>query len=262
MDILSTTLKEQQSQSFVAFFLSDMHLSPQNPDHIQRLEGFVDEVLHLPQPVKIFFLGDVFDLWVGTASPVKTLVQPLLQKLKSLQDRGGEVFFFEGNHDLHLDIYFAKRWRFQVVKDSWQGELAGFKVCLEHGDLFDPEDTGYLFLRKFLRKAWVRFLLLNIIPDFVINRVGTYFSKQSSKNTKYKPTASQDREDQTEHKLKNYAASKHAAGIDVFICGHTHQRNSFELSPQKLLINLGTWQDQAPKVLGLTFDQTFMFLDC
>lgn len=263
MDLPITTLKEQQGQSFVAFFLSDLHLSPQSPEHITKLEVFVDEVLELKQSVKIFFLGDVFDLWVGTASPVKLQVQSLLQKLKRLQDEyDSEVFFFEGNHDLHLDVYFQKKWGFQVIKESWHGDLSGLKVHLEHGDLFDPDDKGYLFLRRFLRKSWVRFLLVHIIPDVVIHKVGNFFSQQSSKNTKHTGlnNMSKEREQDIENKLKSYATQKLNQGADVFICGHTHKRNFFELSPQKRLINLGTWQGQPPQVLGLLENQNMIWL--
>lgn len=261
MNLPVTTFKEQQGQSFVAFFLSDLHLSPQNPDHIDRLESFVDEVLKLGHPVKLFFLGDVFDLWVGTASPVKTQVQGLLQKLKTLQaEHGGEVFFFEGNHDLHLDVYFEKKWGFRVVKTFWQGDLAGLQVHLEHGDLFDPEDKGYLFLRRFLRKPWVRFLLTKVIPDFVINKVGNFFSKQSSKSTKNTHAISEAHQAIVDEKLNAYAQGYHQNGVDVFICGHTHQRCAKVLETQKTLINLGTWQGQAPQVLGLLENKQFTWI--
>lgn len=259
MNLPTTTFKEQQSERFVAFFLSDLHLSPHNQDHIDQLEGFIDDVLALSYPVKLFFLGDVFDLWVGTASPVEKQVQSLLGKLKSLQDQGGQVYFFEGNHDLHLDVYFEKKWNFSVVKDHWQGDIAGLKVRLEHGDLFDPDDKGYLFLRRFLRKSWVRFLLIYLIPDPVINGVGNFFSQQSSKNTKNKHTVSSAQQSKVEEKLKAYATLRNETdGLDLLICGHTHNQNLYQL-PSGQLINLGTWQDNKPKALALTENQNTLW---
>lgn len=252
MNIPITTFKEQQGQDFVAFFLSDLHLSMAHPEKIQRLENWIQSLLKQNVKPKVFFLGDVFDLWVGFSSPVKKQVQGLLSKLKQLQDQGGEVYFFEGNHDIHLKPYFQKKWGFKVVPDDWQAELAGLKFQLEHGDLFDPNDKGYIFLRQFLRNPAIRLLLLYLIPGFVINFVGNYFSKKSSKTTrKYSGSHSKSIQD----KLNAYAKHKLDQGHDVFICGHTHirQAQSYE---NKTVINLGSWlTSETAKDLILAYDK-------
>lgn len=250
---------EQQGKNFVAFFLSDLHLRNSALDDISVLENFIAYLKKVNSQATIYFLGDIFDFWFGPASPVKKEVTNLINSLNEYNQKYGAVIFFEGNHDVHLTDYFQK-FGFQVIKDYKIIEVQNKKIILEHGDLFNPDDKKYLFLRRFLRKSWMRILALYIVPSFITAGIGYYFSNLSSKSTKIRSNEKSDRIKKT---FIEYAEKRLIElNADIFIAGHTHERLSIETNilTQNLnvknkddevlktkttqIINLGSWFDQ------------------
>ncbi len=234
---------EQQGQNFAAFFLSDIHLRNECPEDIKTLEIFIDHLISIQSKADIYFLGDIFDFWFGFATPVKKQVQSLLLKLSHYNKSQGQVVFFEGNHDVHLSAYFNKL-GFDVVQDSKVIQIQNQKVVLEHGDLFNPEDKMYLFLRRFLRQNWVRILGLYIVPSFITSSIGFYFSNPTAKITKVR---SQKVSESIRQKFLKHALQRlNDTDADVFIAGHTHERVSAEVklhNKKAQVINLGSWFD-------------------
>jgi UDP-2,3-diacylglucosamine hydrolase len=247
---------EQQGQNFVAFFLSDIHLRPECPEDIQRLENFIDQLIKEKSKSQLYFLGDIFDFWFCNASPAKKVTLPLLLKLNEYNKNNGSVVFFEGNHDVHLYRSFTKKYGFEVVPNQKVITLLNQKVVLEHGDLFNPEDGKYLFLRKFLRQPWLRFIGTFIVPSFITAAIGDFFSHKSSKFTKVRSEfASQD----IKRKFIVYAESQLAIhNADVFIAGHTHER-LIQPENNKTIINTGSWFDHK-WVLALSADGQYAFV--
>lgn len=257
--ITATNFYEQQNENFVAFFLSDLHLRKNVPEDIVRLEKFVDDLLEKKAKAKLYFLGDVFDFWFGQASPIKAQVSSLLKKLSVYNQNLGEVVFFEGNHDIHLAYSLKTKFGFEVVPERKIVEFHNQKIILEHGDLFDPEDTGYLFLRSFLRKSWVKFLIIYLIPSFIVSAVGDFFSRQSSKTTKVR---SEEKTKRIQEKSLKYGiAQLQKYHADVFISGHVHERLFFQ-DPQthQQIINTGSWFDHK-WILGLNVRGHYQFFE-
>ncbi len=259
---------EQQGKNFVAFFLSDLHLRNSNLKDIVVLEKFIDHLKKSNSKATIYFLGDIFDFWFGPASPVKNEVQSLINNLSDYNKKYGQVIFFEGNHDVHLSDYFNK-FGFGVVKDHKVIEIMDKKIVLEHGDMFNPNDHKYLFLRRFLRKSWMRILALYIVPSFITAGIGYYFSNVSSKSTKIR---SSEKSERIKNTFVEYAEKRLIElNADIFIAGHTHERMNIEkdvkvegLKTQNIesevleikrtqIINLGSWFDQKT-LLGISSD--------
>ncbi len=248
-------LYKQQGQSFVAFFMSDLHLRGAKSEDIERLVNFVDYLNNINSNAQLFLVGDIFDFWFGDASPVKAKSKILLEKLSRYNKENSEVIFFEGNHDVHLFKSLTERYGFEVVPERKIVEINNKKIVLEHGDLFDPEDKNYLFLRRFLRKNWLKFLSHKIVPDFIVAGIGYYFSKQSSKTTKVR---SNEKSRIVKNKFRSYANRQlKIFSADVFIAGHTHER-LMETHDQKTVINLGSWFDEK-WILGLDKQGEFQF---
>lgn len=239
--------------------MSDLHLSGESLENIQMLEKFIDHLLTTKSKANLYFLGDIFDFWFGKASPSKKITENLINKLNQYNQTQGKVIFFEGNHDIHLKEWFSKKYNFEVVPEQKQEVLLNQKFILEHGDFFDPEDKGYLFLRKFLRRSWVKFLFVNLTPAFVVSYVGDFFSKLSSKKTKIR---SEEKSLRIKNKFLIYAESqlqKHQA--QVFIAGHTHERMmSIDYVNNHTIINLGSWFDKK-WILGLCKIRGLKFLN-
>ncbi len=107
----------------------------------------------------------------------------------------------------------------------------------------DPDDTGYLFLRWFLRTAPVR-LLLRWLPGAFISRLGdraSATSRQYTSNTK--TIAPVD----AVLKIRAHAEKVHAENpFDLIISGHVHVRDDCRLSSENgefRSVNLGSWLD-------------------
>lgn len=208
--------------------------------------SLLDQLIASP-PAAFVLLGDIFDLWVGRHAYFLEKHAELLEKLDQLAAKGCEIHYFEGNHDLYLSRYFGKKQGYFVHPNSYKADWSGLKIRMEHGDLANPNDKGYLFLRAFLRNPIIRFVL-NHIPGSWVKSIG---EKASEASRKYTDQFDED----SVAVIRNYA--KYLAKQDSFdylITGHTHQKDEFEfLQEDKKVksINLGSWFSEEISILTL-----------
>ena len=92
------------------YFLSDAHLGSLATRHHRtqerRLVRFLDEIKD--HCSALYLLGDMFDFWYEYKYCVPKGYTRFLGKISELTDRGVEVHYFTGNHDLWLTDYFEK----------------------------------------------------------------------------------------------------------------------------------------------------------
>lgn len=90
------------------YFLSDAHLGSLAIDHPRmqerRLANFLDSIKE--KAAAVYLLGDIFDFWHEYRYVVPKGYTRLLGKISELTDRGVEVHFFTGNHDLWVNGSF------------------------------------------------------------------------------------------------------------------------------------------------------------
>ncbi|CBG39640.1 metallophosphoesterase [Helicobacter mustelae] len=112
-----------------AVFIADSHFSHKDP----RAYKLLDFLAKNPPP-QIFFVGDIFQLFIGAIPSSLRLHAPLLAKISELA-RQSEVFYLEGNHDFSLpsleNVQIFPRKRQPLVL-----EYEGKTILLAHGDLF------------------------------------------------------------------------------------------------------------------------------
>ena len=89
------------------YFLSDAHLGcrsiPHDRTRERRLVHFLDGIKDKASAV--YLLGDIFDFWYEYKTVVPRGYTRFLGKLSELADRGVEVHFFTGNHDIWCGDY-------------------------------------------------------------------------------------------------------------------------------------------------------------
>jgi UDP-2,3-diacylglucosamine hydrolase len=232
-----------------AFFVSDIHIKVEAKGKGQKFFQFLKT---LPEDTThLILLGDIFDMWIGPHHYYAEKFPNIIAELKKLKNRGVIVHYFEGNHDMHLKKYWQKELGFQVHDKEFYFDLDGWIVRAEHGDLMNPGDKGYLFLRKFLRSFPMK-ILIHQVPGQLISAIGERSSQISRVYS--------DRMDQ-EYKENVIAMTrKHAEKafqqrpFDLIVTGHTHVDDdfTFEAAGKKARsINLGSWLDQ-PKTLIVT----------
>jgi UDP-2,3-diacylglucosamine hydrolase len=238
-----------------AFFVSDIHLkSPTEPKAL-LLERFLFRLNQQATaggpnaPTHLFLVGDIFDLWIGSHRYFWHRFDRLVRLVRDLIRSGVEVHFFEGNHDLHLNEFWQGEVGTHVHSEAEFFDLGDKRVRVEHGDLINPEDSGYHFLRWFLRTPLVRNLALNL-PERVVAAIGERASAVSRGFTSGSGAKAIDHRDV---KLMIHAHAKRSyfeEPFDLIVTGHVHVRDDFifEGNPAKQVrsVNLGSWFDAAP----------------
>ena len=101
-----------------AWFISDIHIKNINERSSIKLLRFLHFLRDNSEATHLFLLGDIFDLWVGDSDIFQTKFQAIVDALADLKQKGMQVVYFEGNHDVH-------------VKRFW--EKMGIPVHVEHG---------------------------------------------------------------------------------------------------------------------------------
>lgn len=93
----------------LTYFVSDVHLGLQVSDPADRERRFADFLASLPEETAaVYLLGDVWDFWYEYRDVVPKGYVKVFAAIQSLMDRGVEVYFFQGNHDIWTYSYFEE----------------------------------------------------------------------------------------------------------------------------------------------------------
>ncbi len=196
----------------------------------------------------LFLVGDIFDLWVAGHFYFIEKFKPLIEELRRLHALGVEIHYFEGNHDLYLEHFFARVCGFRVHRQFAYFNLGEMRVRVEHGDEMDPADRGYRFLRWLLRTPLLEWLAPRL-PDKFVVWLGQRMSEASRQYTSALKTISLER--------ARDVIRAHALGVwnqfkpfDLLVAGHVHVVEDSEFIPvgqsrAVRVINLGSWFDGA-----------------
>lgn len=222
-----------------AVLLSDIHLSPDRPDITERLVSFLHNKLDNVE--QLFFLGDIFDYWIGddlALTGKDPLARQLAAQLKNLSEKGMQIFFMHGNRDFLLGQPFADCCGAQLLDDPCTVTLYNHKILLSHGDAWCTDDLDYQQFRQMVRAPkWQKNFLAQSLEDRLQQAV-------QARN------ASKDHTSQAEAHIMDVNAvqidqafTKH--DIRLIIHGHTHRPadHSYHNGNQRLV--LGDWYHQS-----------------
>lgn len=217
-----------------ALFLADAHLCKPTDPNYQALLTFLES--QRGKTDLLVLLGDIFEFWIGKETVI-TDHRPIIECFESMCQTGTRLVYVEGNHDFHLGPVFSQRLKCQILPDGGSIEIDGKKVFLAHGDLANPNDTGYRKLRKVLRSGMIR-TLIRTLPNQLIMSIAaraSYQSRKSSGEKHYQWPASKI--------LIPYATKLIAEGNQAVVTGHYHQP-MYEKLEHGELIALGDWITQ------------------
>ena len=233
-----------------AYFVSDLHLIAPDDARTKLFLRFLQDIVRDRDTTHLILLGDVFDMWLADHEYFIRKFDDVVAAIVAARDRGIEIHYFEGNHDLHLQRFWGDRLGVNVHRGPLHIDIAGRALRLEHGDQMDPDDRGYRFLRWLLRTPPVRFLIHNLPGNFVA-RLGERASATSRTYTSETKTISTDT---AIEKIRRHAARAHAEQpFDLLVSGHVHVRDDYlghSAAGRFRSINLGSWLD-APAYLLL-----------
>ncbi len=227
-----------------AWFVSDIHLRDINERNSIKLLRFLHLVRQDKQVTHLFFLGDIFDLWVGDSDVFQSKFQALVDVISDIKRRGVEVVYFEGNHDLHVKNFWESKFSIPTLTDHKTFQLGSFKVRMEHGDFINPNDKAYIKFRKFMRSSPLE-KVAYLLPGQVLDSVGIAASRLSRKKSAVRR---KDNEDQLRSMIRDYAQTvAEKDDFDLIVTGHMHIRDEFQFqmgSKKITSVNLGSWFEE------------------
>lgn len=236
-----------------AFFVSDLHLVSSDDARTQTFVRWLRDLHHSVKrgagPTHLFLVGDIFDLWVGDHDYFVERFRDVVDAIRALVKGGVEVHYFEGNHDLHLKKFWQDDVGAVVHSDEADFVLGGRRVRVEHGDLINPDDKGYLFLRGFLRTWGMKTIALGL-PSKVVSAIGERASRASRNHTTHTKSLPAG---QIRAMIKRHAERvARANDFDLIVTGHVHVRDDQEIdlgSKKIRSVNLGSWFDEQKALL-------------
>ena len=234
------------------YFLSDAHIGSRamnDPEHQLRFVRLLEQLA--ADATAIYLLGDIFDYWCEYYwhDRSKQEYKPILACLRSLTDRGIDIHFFIGNHDIWTFGRLARLTGMTIHRKPEVLTINGKRCMLAHGDGLVP--TNYLKqfpkdiqkkIRKFMRLRAlfhnpVAQALFRLVPPALGNSLGYNWAKHSREKELAKPCGykGENREELVLY-AKEREQSEH---LDYYIFGHRHIELDLELATGARVLILG-----------------------
>lgn len=223
------------------YFASDFHLgAPNHRASQEREQRILRWLAQIEQDAEaIFLVGDIFDFWFEYKTVVPKGAIRLLGKLAELHDKGIDIHFFVGNHDIWMFDYFPTELGITVHHQPLQIELKGKQFFIAHGDGLGPDDHGYKRLKKVFTNRFCQWLFRWLHPDIGMRLAN--FSSSTSRTAQTEPEHFLGTDKEWLLLYSNYKLKQHPT-TNYFIFGHRHLPLDITLDNQSSrYINLGEW---------------------
>lgn len=221
------------------FFITDAHLgSKMITDPLTHEKKVVDLLTHLQEEgaETIYLMGDMFDFWFEYKYVVPKGHVRFLGKLAELADKGIQLHFFIGNHDIWTFGYLEKEIGMHIHRTAEEVNINGKQCYLAHGDGLYTHEKKFALLRSiFHNKCCQR--LFALLPSswgmsFGLNWSANNRKKELQQNNEYQ---GEDKET-----LIRFAKEREQqAHADYYIFGHRHILLDLMISRQSRVIILG-----------------------
>lgn len=206
----------------MVYFVSDIHLGCVDAEISKRAErAFCRWLDVVAKDAKtIYLLGDIFDFWFEYRTVAPQGYVRVLGRLAELADRGVEVVFYAGNHDMWCLDYLERECGIRVEMKPRVESIASRMIHLAHGDNMNISGQPMLRLMNSLFRSGVARWMFHwlIHPDFAM-RFGRMFSGKSRKShSNEQPSVDMLAS------LVEYAVEHHRehADVEAYIFGHMH----------------------------------------
>lgn len=227
------------------YFASDMHFGAyhhRDPMEVERkfvrwLSAIEQDATHL------FLVGDIFDYWFEYKYVVPRGYTRVIGKLGMMADKGIEIHFFTGNHDIWVRDYLPREIGCQVHRKPTSFELLGKSFYIAHGDEFVKHDRGFRLIRAIFHNRICQRLYGSLHPWWTVG-----FAHRWAYRSRKKGTTQDDRYryygEKNEYLVqyaKRYLRESPDDQPDFFIFGHRHIMLDLMLNNKSRLIILGDW---------------------
>lgn len=222
------------------YFASDQHFGAPNAEKSKvREQKFVSWLDAIKNDAEVLFLlGDLFDFWFEYKKAVPKGFIRVLGKLAELKDKGVQIHFFVGNHDLWMVDYFEKELNIPVYHNPKEFSFNNKIFLIGHGDGLGPGDKGYKRMKKVFTNPISKWFYRWLHPDIGIS-LAQYLSVKNKlisgeEDVKYLGEENEWLVLYSKKKL----SEKH---YDYFVFGHRHLPLEISISENSTYINTGDW---------------------
>lgn len=228
------------TQSKKIYFASDFHFGV--PDYAKSLDREKLVVQWLEEISKdadaIYIVGDIFDFWFEYKQAIPKGFVRFQGKIAELTDKGIEIHFFTGNHDMWMFGYLENELGVTIHREPIVVEVNGKKLYIGHGDGLGPGDKGYKLIKKIFSNRFFQWCFARFHPNFGI-WIANYFSQSSRAATGDTDEKYLGEENEwLAIYAKEYLQKEH---IDYFIFGHRHLPIILPVGENSMYYNLGEW---------------------
>lgn len=205
-------------------FASDLHARPDKPERERIFEYFLNKI-NLSCDI-LYLLGDIFEFGFVFRGKILPYYQRLVDDLAGLKDRGVEVYFLPGNHDLWMAEYLKKR-GIGIIQDGEVVGIYGRRAQLFHG-MLRLKDALSRFTDKIMRSAFGVHAYAQLPPGIGFNTALRI------------ARASRERHHTFRKRIKGSDLRPVDPRAGIVISGHHHQPLSFTYDNRRY-ISLGDW---------------------
>ena len=230
-------------QTGYTYFVSDVHLGLQVADPADRERRFAGFLRSLPENTEaLYMLGDIWDFWYEYRDVVPKGYVRVFSALQELMDRGVDVYFFQGNHDVWTYSYFEEL-GMKKLQQPYRVEIGGRVFCLGHGDGLGPVPFGYRFLRGLFHNRVAQFLFSMLHP-WIAFGFGNGWSR-GNRLARHEEYVFKGMDEPLCRVAEEYSAVNK---VDYFIFGHYHVSVDMPLPSGARLFVLKDWMNGSPYI--------------
>ena len=236
----------------LTYFVSDVHLGLQVSDPADREARFVSFLRNLPEETAaVYMLGDIWDFWYEYRDVVPKGYVRVFAALTELMDRGVDVYFFQGNHDIWTYSYFEELGMKRIAQ-PYSVEIAGKKFCLGHGDGLGPVPFGYRLIQSTFHCRPLQ-VLFSMLHPWIAFSFGNTWSRHS--RLSHAEVYHFKGKDEPLYKFLEEYEKQHS--VDYFIFGHYHAHVDMQTPAGARLLVLKDWISSSPYIV---FDGTALLV--
>lgn len=217
--------------------LSDLHLGPDTPGTLARLEKHLAET-----PAQaVLLLGDIFEVWVGDDARHEPFEAGAVAMLRAASQRL-DLFFMAGNRDFLVGAELLRDAGMTALPEPTVLAAFGQRWLLAHGDAQCLGDVGYQAWRSTSRSAaWQADFLSKPLAE------RQAFGRQARAQSRASQAAQLMATDLDADACR---ALLHEAGATTLIHGHTHRPAEHDLGNGLKRVVLSDWDLDATPPRG------------
>ena len=222
------------------YFVSDVHLGSQamtEPRAVEKM--FVEWLDRVADDARaIFLVGDIFDFWFEYKHVVPKGFVRVLGKLAQLADRGIEIHFFTGNHDIWTFGYLESECGMKVHTTGEIFSLFGKQVYVGHGnELRKCQTRSYRLMNDFFHCRIAQRLFAWLLhPDWAL-----WFGLNWSRHNRVKRKEEVRFRGECDPIVQSVLDINREKKLDYCILGHFHSMIDFQSQEGPRIVVMGDW---------------------